>query len=119
MIQYADYVVAPITHGILVELFVKPSILKEVTDKAVTEKLLKELPAVLDFLEQTLAKDKRTWIADTKDFSLADIALVSHLVTLKTAHLSLENLIGKDRPFLLNYVKKALDRASFKKALLL
>lgn len=117
MIQYDDGVVAPITHDLFLELVVKPQILHTVTDKVVTEKLLKELPSVLDFLEQTLAKDKRIWIADTEDFSLADIALVSRLVTLKTANLSLEDLIGKSRPNLLNYVEKVLDRPSFKKAL--
>lgn len=117
--KYADDVLAPITHKVLIERVVKPGVLKETTDEAAVKKMLnEELPVVFDFLEKTLAEDKRTWIANSKNFSLADIAVVSHLVTLQTANLNLEELIGKNRPHLLNYVKKVLDRNSFKKVMM-
>lgn len=117
-IKYGDDTLAPITHKILVEKIVKPNILKETSDAQTINKMLQtELPIVLDFLEETLA-DKRTWIADTKNFSLADITIVSHLVTLTTSDLNLEEVIGEKRPNLLAYVKKVLDRKSFKTALI-
>lgn len=115
--RYADDVIAPITHKVAVEVIVKPHVLKDKTDEVVVKKMIEEeLPSVLDFLEKTLS-DKRIWIADTKNLSLADIAIVSHLVTLQTANFDLNALIGENRPELQKYVKKVLERDSFKKAL--
>ncbi|XVN42950.1 MAG: glutathione S-transferase family protein [Candidatus Rickettsia vulgarisii] len=117
MIQYADYTLAPITHKILFEKIVKPKVLNQETDVEAVNKALKtDLPNALDFLEKTLS-DNRAWIAGTPDFSLADIAVVSHLATLNTADEKLEDLIGTKRPKLLAYTKKVLARDSFKKAL--
>lgn len=118
MIKYADDVLAPLTHKILFEKVVKPGVLKDTTDEAAVEKVLKEeLPVVLDYLEDTLAKEKSTWISNTKNFSLADITIVAHLASLKKANLDLNEIIGKDRPLLLAYVTKVLDRDSFKKSM--
>lgn len=117
MMQYADHTIAPITHKILVEKIIKPAVLKQETDMDAVNKALKvDLPKILDFLEETLSNN-RTWIAETTDFSLADISIVSHLVTLDTANEKLEDLIGANRPKLLTYVKKVLSRSSFKKIL--
>lgn len=116
-IRYGDDVLAPITHKILFESVVKPNVLKEKTDSALVESLLKEkLPVVLDFLEEKLA-DNRTWIADTKNFSLADITIASHLITLSNAGLNLDETIGEKRPNLLKYMSKILNRPSVKKVL--
>lgn len=118
MIKYADDVLAPLTHGVLFQKVVKPSVLKQETDQdAVKMALTQDLPPVLDYLEKTLAGDSRTWIADTKNISLADIAIVSHLVTLQTAQEDLDALIGENRPHLKAYVNKVAQRDSFKKAL--
>jgi glutathione S-transferase len=78
--------------------------------------LKEKLPVVLDFLEETLA-DNRTWIADTKNFSLADITIASHLITLSNAGLNLDETIGEKRPNLLKYMSKILNRPSVKKVL--
>lgn len=113
--RYGDDVLAPVTHKILFETIIKPNVLKEKTDEVVLKNMLKaELPIILDFLEKTLSNN-RMWIADTKDFSLADITIVSHLATIMTSHLNLNDIIGKNRPHLLQYVKKILDRKSFNK----
>lgn len=116
-VKYGDDVVAPATHKILFETVVKPNVLKEKTDTILVDKILKEeLPIILDFLEKTLA-DSRTWIADTKNFSLADITVASHLITLSTTGLNLDEIIGEKRPNLLKYMRKILNRPSIKKAL--
>lgn len=101
----------------LFENVVKPGVLNEKSDTVRTEKILnEELPPILDFLEKTLADD-RSWIGDTKVISLADISIVSHLATLDTANLSATKLIGPNRPHLLAYFQKIIDRDAFKKAL--
>lgn len=116
-IKYGDDTLAPVTHTILVEKVVKPTVLKQEIDLETVSKMLKEeLPPILDFLEKTL-EDNRTWIAQTKNLSLADITIVSHLTMISTSSLNLEEVIGANRPHLLAYVKKALDRPSFKVAL--
>lgn len=118
MIKYADDVIASLTHKVLFEKVVKPTVLTQETDKEAVEKVLtEELPAVLDYLEKTLTDDSRTWIADTKNLSLADIAVVSHLLTLQSAQEDLNALIGVNRPHLKAYVEKIAQRDSFKKAL--
>ena len=115
--KYGDDVVAPVTHKILFETVAKPNVLKEKTDAILVEKMLnEELPVILDFLEKTLA-DNRTWIADTKNFSLADITIASHLITLSTTGLNLDETIGEKRPNLLQYMRKILNHPSVKKAL--
>lgn len=116
-VLYGDNVLAPLTHKMLFENVVKPDVLKENTDSTLVENLLKEkLPPVLDFLEETLA-DKRTWIADTKNFSFADITIASHLITISKAGLNLEETIGEKRPNLVKYMRTILNRPSVKKAL--
>ena len=96
---------------------IKPNFLKENTDTTLVDNILKEeLPVVIDFLEKTFA-DNRAWIADTKNFSLADITIASHLITLSTTGLNLDETIGEKRPNLLKYMRKILNRPSVKKAL--
>ena len=114
--KYADENIAPITHKILFEKIVKPNVLNEKTDEVVVKNLLEEqLPVVLDFLENTLSEGHITWIADTKNFSLADISVVTHLSTLIDSGMNLDQIIGNNRPNLLKYVHKVLSRNSFSK----
>ena len=115
-IKYADDVLAPLTHKVLFEKIIKPGLLKEKTDESLVKNILNhQLIEVLDFLEKTLAADKRAWVANTTDFSLADIAVVTHLSTLMDAKMDITKVIGMHRPYLLEYVKKVLSRPSFKK----
>ncbi len=114
---YGDNVVAAATYKIFFETLVKPNFLKEKTDTSLVDTVFKEeLPVVLDFLERTLA-DHRAWIADTKNFSLADITIATHLITLSTTGLNLDETIGEKRPNLLKYMRKILKRPSVRKAL--
>lgn len=117
-IAYGGNTLAPLTHELVFENVVKPSVLKESTDMGKIEKILHlELPVLLDYLEHTLS-DGRSWIAGTQDFSLADIVITSHLATLDFTNLiSAVNAIGKDRPHLMSYYQKVVARESFKKAM--
>lgn len=115
-IKYGDDELSRSTHRLLVELVVKPNILKTQTDDALVKTILEiDLPASLDFLEKTL-KDGRKWIADTKNISLADITIVCHLISLIDIGKNIEEMIGK-RTNLLKYVQKVLERESFKKVM--
>jgi glutathione S-transferase len=117
-VKYGNEIMSPLTNNVAVENVIKPKLLKAKTDEAAVQKALKEdLPVVLDFLEKTLKDGKLLYIADTKEISVADIVVVTHLLTLKTANVNLDELIGKDRPNLLHYVNKILSRDSFKKVL--
>jgi glutathione S-transferase len=116
-VNFAGNNLATATHALLFENVIKPQELHEKSDLGRVATILgEELPAHLDFLEQTLA-DGRTWIANTEAISLADIAIVSHLATLDTSNLSAVKLIGDKRPNLLSYFNKVIARDSFKKAL--
>lgn len=118
MIRYADEVLALITHNIVFEIIIKPLILGKEKQESVVVKMLKEeFPMVLDFLENILSENKSEWIANTDKFSLADIAIVSHLCDIKVSNLNLDDLIGKCRPNLLSYVDKIINRDSFKKSI--
>jgi glutathione S-transferase len=117
-VKYGNEIMSPLTNNVAVENVIKPKLLKAKTDEAAVQKALKEdLPVVLDFLEKTLKDGKLMYIADTKEISVADIVVVTHLLTLKTANVNLDELIGKDRSNLLHYVNKILSRDSFKKVL--
>lgn len=119
-VNYAGTSLAPLTHALRFENVVKPKVLKQNPDVAKIEKILTaDLPQVLDYLESTLS-DHRNWIADTKEFTVADIAIASHLVSMDYSELpeiSAMGMIGSKRPCLLAYYQKVLARDSFVKAI--
>jgi len=112
---YGDEILGTLTHKIAFETIVKPQVLSEKTDSALVSENLTKLQSVLDELEKILS-DGRNWIADTKNISLADITVVSHLETLTLANQDLMGLIGH-RTYLKQYVAKMLERKSFKEAM--
>lgn len=112
--NYADEALAPKAQSVLLERVVKVEVLKEKADEKVVKNTIdNELPPILDFLENTL--HDRQWIAGTDNLSLADICIVSQFASLKLSKVNLEELIGKNRPKLLAYVNKVMERDSFKK----
>lgn len=114
LIKYADDIIAPITHKILFEKVIKSKVLNETTDETIVQELLNnQLPTVLNFLENILLTNKQKWIADTKSFSLADIATVTHLSTLIDSGIDLEK-ITSNQPNLKKYINTVLSRNSFK-----
>lgn len=116
-IKYGDDTIAPLTHKILFENVINGQILKNPIDKAAVQKVLTEdLPKALDFLEKELS-DNRSWIAKTDAFSLADITVVSHLLTVKAAGEDLDKVIGANRPNVKKYVDSIINRPSFKEVM--
>jgi len=119
-IEYAKAVIAPMTHQIAVEKYVKPNILKQDADQQIIERNLQIVQNIFDVLEHILTPRKSgepiNYIADTKNPSLADMAVVSHIVTLKTVGYDLDKLT-KDRPNLQKYLKRILDLPAFQEAM--
>ncbi len=113
---YAYNDLAPLTHQILFQEIVKPQVLKQDKDEKVINDSMQSLEKVFNFLEKSLA-DGRNWIADTKNMSMADIAIVGHMVSLIRANKDLNATIGSNRPHLQKYVQKVLATDAFKKAL--
>jgi len=115
--NYGNLTIAPITHGLLMQRVVLPTFFKQATDENIVKENINKLPAVLDKLEKDLS-DNREWIAKTKDISLADIAVVTHLATLENVNIDLmKEVNSKKRPHLAKYLNKVLARPSFKEAM--
>jgi len=113
---YAYNTLAPLTHAILVQEVVMPQVLKQEKDEKVIQESKEALKNVFDFLEKTLSDD-RTYIADTKNMSMADIAIVGHMVSLIKSNLNLLDMIGSERPYLQKYVNRVLSSKAFVDAL--
>lgn len=107
--KYGDEVLAGVVHKkIYAERVVKPKVLNIPGDEAIVKKALEEeLPPILDYLEKELGNEK--WIAGD-EFSVGDIALVTHFIDLKAAGES----VDKGRwPKLAEYIDRVAARKSF------
>lgn len=107
--KYGDEVLAAVIHKkIYTERIVKPKVLNIPGDESIAKKAAEEeLPPMLDYLEKELGKEK--WIAGD-EFSVADIALVTHFIDLKIAGES----VSKSRwPNLASYIERVSGRKSF------
>jgi glutathione S-transferase len=125
--EYADTQMAEGMGAIVLERFVKPSLLGQPTDEARLRELLaaastrwlgkptsaagQPIAAVLDFLEVELPSDRDTVLAR---FSIADVALGAHLGWLAAAGLELD---AKRWPRTARYRGALLARPSFKTVL--
>lgn len=107
--KYGDEVLASIIiKKIYTERIVKPKVLNIPGDEAIAKKALEEeLPPMLNYLEKELG-DKQ-WIAG-EDFSVADIALVTHFINLKASGESVDNARW---PKLASYIERVSSRKSF------
>lgn len=107
--KYGDEVLASVIHKkIYTERIVKPKVLGIAGDEVVAKTAFdEELPPMLDYLEKELGKNK--WIAGD-EFTVADIALVTHFIDLKVAG----ETISKERwPNLSSYIDRVSGRKSF------
>lgn len=102
---YADNVLGAATYKIFFEKFVKPNVLKLETDSSIVDSTYNsELQKALDFLDNQLEGKK--WIAGTNEMSLADIAVMSHMVSLIHSGYDLKEVAGSKRKNLQNFVEK-------------
>lgn len=107
--KYGDEVLASVIHKkIYTERIVKPKVLNIPGDELIAKKAFEEeLPAMLDYLEREIGKER--WIAGD-EFTVADIAIVTHFLDLKAAGES----VSKDRwPNLASYIDRVGARKSF------
>lgn len=108
--KYGDEVLTSVIHTkIFVERFVKPQVRNEKANEELVQKALtEELPPLLDYLESQL--QNKQWLAGN-NFSIADIAVVTHFISLDLAG---EKFNEQRWPKLAAYIKRVLERPSFK-----
>ncbi|MDP3532400.1 MAG: glutathione S-transferase family protein [Alphaproteobacteria bacterium] len=111
--KYGDETLANVIHTkIFIERVVKPLVFKQQTDESVVQKAIsEELPPLFDYLEKEVG-DKQ-FIAGNL-FSIADIAIVTHFVSLEKSNVKLD---AQKWPKLAAYVQRIIKRDSFQKAL--
>lgn len=111
--NYADHVFSQVVYQrIFLEAFVKPKVLDMEMDlNKVNKTLNEELPPMLQFLETSL--EDKAWLAGN-DFSIADIAIATHFVSLKLVGYHIDAL---QYPHLYAYIQKVLARKSFQQAI--
>ncbi len=110
--HYADVVLTEVAYKkIFTEMVIKPNILKQKSNKTVVEQAqTQELPALLDYLDRSVASQQ--WIAGD-EFSVADIAIATHLLALKMAGFDIKD---KQWNHLKSYLEKVASRPSFQRA---
>jgi glutathione S-transferase len=109
--EYADTRMAEVMGGIFFERFVKPQILRQVTDEARVQELLERaLPPVLDYLESQVPGDRESVLAR---FGIADAALGAQLGSLGAAGIEID---ARRWPLTESYYRALRARPSFKTA---
>ena len=108
--KYADTAMSEVIHEkIFVETFVKPKVFGKAPDVAMVQSVVQnELPAVLDYLEGQITG--KYLVGDR--LSIADIAVVNHLVSLKLSGVVIES---SRWPQLARYVQGMLEEPVVKK----
>lgn len=109
--NYADTTFSGVIYQkIFLEAVVKPTVFKTQPNTEIIEKAKsQELPPLLDYLEHEASKT--TWLAGN-DFSIADVAVVTHLISAEQAGFSLDQNRWKA---LAKLKDKIMARDSFKK----
>lgn len=109
--NYGDTILSSVAYQkIFLEAVVKPAVFGAVpNEEIIANAKSQELPAQLDYLETEVGKF--AWIAGD-DFSMADVAIVTHLISLEQAGFSLAETRWKK---LAQYKEKVTARDSFKK----
>lgn len=113
--KYADTVMSEVIHTkIFIEKVIKPLLLQMATDEVKVQQAIDtELPSILDYLEQTFAKEGSSMLVG-EALTIADIAVANHFVSLKMAGIAIDE---KQWPLLSQYVGRVLALPSFQKAL--
>lgn len=107
--NFSDTVLTDVAYKkIFLESIVKPKVLNiEPNHTMVAEAKQNELPPLLNFLDQLVAKTK--WIGGDH-FSIADIAISTQLLALRMADFE---ICAKKWPHLSSYFQKIISRPSF------
>lgn len=110
--KYADTTMSEVIHQkIVIELFIKPNVLKVAPDQAlVDDTIANELPKVLKYLEKEVSKSKGKFLVDN-EFSIADIAVATHLKSLDLVKV---NIDWKKYPALFTYKNRIFTETVFK-----
>lgn len=105
--HYADTTLTDVIYKkIFFQNVIKPALLNQPTDQTIVEKAVSvELPPMLTYLDQVLAKNE--WLADQR-FSMADTAIVVQLFTLTKAGVSIDAWKN-----LKKYVERVVQQPSF------
>lgn len=113
--KYADTAMSDVIHTkIFMENVVKPSILNIPTNEELVHNAVQqELPVIFNYLEKALSETSGRYLVDDQ-FSIADIAVVNHFVSLKMAKIPMDQ---KQWPLLTKYVEYILQLPSFKKSM--
>ena len=111
--NYADNIFTEVAYKkIFVEAVVKPAIFGVKPEQDLIEHAkTKELPPYLDYLEKSI--ENCTWIAGTQ-FSIADIALVTHFISLQQAGFQVDD---RRWPNLYRYIQQIIARPTIKNLL--
>jgi glutathione S-transferase len=109
--EFVDGGLAPhVLHGLLMQRVFAPKFFGKAPDEALIHKSLTQMiPARFAYLEKVLSGD---WFAD--DFSMADITVASILTNF---HFAGETLDVANYPKLARFLRRALARPTFRKAL--
>jgi glutathione S-transferase len=109
--EYADGTVFPeVIHGLFFQQVIRPNILKEETDRAAIDAILKQvLPKVFDYLDGSLGE-----FAAGGAFGIGDIALASNLINFRYLGYDIDR---RSYPRLAGYFERQLRRPSIRQAL--
>lgn len=112
--EYADTKLAMTVLVPFFEYVVKPSILKQEPDKERVKKVMTEdYPGVMDYVESQLGD--KTWFMG-EQFTVADIAMATPFINF---HYAQQRVDAERWPNMAAFVKRAMERPSFQKALAL
>lgn len=101
-----------INQGIFVPTFVQHHMLQQPVDHTEVGRVINEdLPGVFAYLEQSITG--KQWLAGGC-FSVADIAVVSHLISLQLCEIAIDHVRW---PQLFDYCSRVMDRPSFQRVL--
>lgn len=111
--NYADSIFTEVAYKkIFVEAVVKPAVFGLTPEQDLIEHAkAQELPPYLDYLEKSI--ENCNWIAG-EQFSIADIALVTHFISLEQAGFQVD---GEIWPNLYRYIKRVIARPAIKNLL--
>jgi glutathione S-transferase len=98
-----------VIHGLFVQKIIRPKILKQETDPTVIETILTTaLPQVFGYLESSIAGD---FIAG-RQFTIADLAIVSNLINLHYLGYALDDRYPKLRGYFAGHIKRPSIRTA-------
>jgi glutathione S-transferase len=111
--KYADTTLSDVIHKIFVEKYVKPKLLKAPTDESVVEASMKNIPAILAYLENSLKETQSLFLVGNK-ITIGDMAIVHHFYDLQLSEVQID---WSHYPLLSSYLERTLAYPSIQKAI--